>query len=366
VTALAAPHVVAVLVADDDPQSRALSRASLPAAWRVIEARTGRDVLSVVASEDVDLVVLGLPLPDADALDICRAMRRRAEGGPLLPIILLAGEPRPGESEAFAAGAHDLLSKPVDSRELALRARVLVHLREEARELFALEDELSSLLAHDLKNPLAAAVGILGMLRTEVADPALREDLATASGGIARTRELLEDVLRARMLERGTLVPARHRSDLADIAAEAAQELAESAREQGVAIAGPQAPGPAIAVDPELARRAVGNLVANAIRYSRSGSTIEISARAEAAGAVLEVADRGPAIPDELKIDVFGRLGSVLAARAHARRGQGLALYLVRLVAEAHGGRVEALDREGGGSVFRLVLAGTPGSARSP
>jgi signal transduction histidine kinase len=365
VIAATAPHAVTVLVVDEDPSILGLARANVPVGWRVLEAHTGAEVLALSAAEQVDLVVLGLPLPDVDGLEICRELERRGEHEPFLPVLVLTAPDDRGPREAaLAAGADDVISKPVDASELQLRLRVLGRLREHellARsrgcDACAQQDELSALVAHDLRNPLSAAAGILGVLAKEVTEPGLREDLETAYSGVARAREILDDVLRARMIEAGTIVASRSTSDLAEIARVAGKSLAVAAADQGVALVTPQGPGPQLAVDPNLVRRAVENLVANAVRYSRRGSTVEISARPEGAGAVIEVADRGPRIPDGLKKTVFEKLGSVAAERAEARRGHGLSLHLVGLVATLHGGRVEALDRDGGGTVFRLFLA---------
>jgi len=78
--------------------------------------------------------------------------------------------------------------------------------------------------------------------------------------------------------------------------------------------------------------------------------------RAEQGGGAVEIADRGPGIPDALKTEVFEKFGSVEAKRDTARRGYGLGLYLVRLVLAAHEGSVSVSDREGGGSVFHVFL----------
>ena len=74
---------------------------------------------------------------------------------------------------------------------------------------------------------------------------------------------------------------------------------------------------------------------------------------------------RDPAIPDPLKRELFKKFGSVEAARGEVRRGYGLGLYLVNLVATAHGGRAVVRDRVGGGTTFGLYLprSGVPGSS---
>jgi signal transduction histidine kinase len=70
----------------------------------------------------------------------------------------------------------------------------------------------------------------------------------------------------------------------------------------------------------------------------------------------IEVSDRGPGVPDDQKATMFEKFGSVEAKKGGARRGIGLGLYMVKLVAQGHGGTVSVEDRPGGGSVFRLTL----------
>ena len=70
----------------------------------------------------------------------------------------------------------------------------------------------------------------------------------------------------------------------------------------------------------------------------------------------MEVADRGPGIPPEARAQLFEKFGSVEAQQGGRRKGIGLGLYLVKLVAEGHGGTVSVADRPGGGTVFRLTL----------
>jgi signal transduction histidine kinase len=81
-----------------------------------------------------------------------------------------------------------------------------------------------------------------------------------------------------------------------------------------------------------------------------------VAVRHREAEVEIEIADRGPGIPDEFKQAIFEKFASVESATGNARRGFGLGLHLVKLVAAAHGGQAAVSDREGGGTVFRLFL----------
>jgi len=101
-------------------------------------------------------------------------------------------------------------------------------------------------------------------------------------------------------------------------------------------------------------RRAISNLIDNALRYS--SSPIEIEARQEGANAVIEVRDRGPGIP-EAEAERMKRPFTRLEAARSDAGGSGLGLAIVDRVARMHGGRLELLPRQGGGLVARLTLA---------
>jgi two-component system sensor histidine kinase MprB len=96
--------------------------------------------------------------------------------------------------------------------------------------------------------------------------------------------------------------------------------------------------------------RAVHNLLDNACKFSPSGTPIEIDVR----GGVVEVRDRGVGIPADERALVFDRFYRAAAARS--KSGSGLGLAIVRQIADLHGGTIELLEREGGGTVARLTL----------
>jgi two-component system osmolarity sensor histidine kinase EnvZ len=108
-------------------------------------------------------------------------------------------------------------------------------------------------------------------------------------------------------------------------------------------------------------RRAIANLVDNALRYA--GEPIEIEMKREKELVFVEIRDRGPGIPqadiERLK-QPFTRLDSSRRGPA----GSGLGLAIVERIAEAHGGRLELTPREGGGLIARLVLSTYAATAR--
>ncbi len=112
---------------------------------------------------------------------------------------------------------------------------------------------------------------------------------------------------------------------------------------------------------PDDLHRAALNLIENALAHTPSGTPVTVSVRSEDDSACLEVSDRGPGVPEELRDRVFERF-SRGGGDTGGGTGSGLGLAIVRAVAEAHGGSVTLDDAEGGGARFVLRLPAATGA----
>ena len=206
----------------------------------------------------------------------------------------------------------------------------------------AQQRRFSANAAHQLRTPLAILrTRIDGLPPTTVQAELLRD--------VDRMTRLVSQLLTAARLEAGQMENFEEvdltefvRRILADIA-----PLAHAA-DRDLEL---DSPGkvPAI-VSASALEEAVRNLVDNALRHTPPGSTVGVSVRP---GATIEVSDRGPGVPLELREQVFEPFWS--AARK-SEGGAGLGLTIVREALQLHGGSVEIADANGGGAIFRLVL----------
>lgn len=378
----AAEQRARVLIVDDNPSNRLLLRAHLENSHEVFEAADGPSALALVERAPVDLVLLDVMMPGMNGMEVCRRLKHaRVE---YLPVLLLTalGE-RDDRLAGLESGADDFLTKPVDRQELLLRVRTFLRLRgqdqrirqqlkelgerdetiqlqlDQLRAVDAMKDDLVSLLVHDLRNPLAGIMGFLGMLAEDVTDQDLRSQADMALEASSRLREILEDILSVRLLESGNIVLHREWVEARRLVSDAIGSVLGAARARQVEISavidhtdiGMQA-------DRKLVRRAIENLLSNAVKYSPSGSIVRVAVKPTGGEVQIEVADRGQGIPNNLKEQLFQKFGSVESARGEARRGVGLGLYLVKLVATAHGGRTLVRDRRGGGTAVGLLVPG--------
>jgi len=310
-----------VLLVDDDRRNRTLLRDFLESRYRVVEAENGRAGLAMLEHEAVDLVLLDVMMPELSGFDTCRLIRERGGEGFLPVILLTALSEQNDRNTGLSAGADDFLTKPVDRRELLLRVQAFVKMRQQdamirrqlqdLKHLQALKDDLVSLIVHDVRNPLMGVQGFLELLQRKLAktnQPDVTIFLERATESNQRVREILEDMLNVRLLEAGELHLVRERLSLGALAEDALATVEGAAKLQKVGLNLKAGDEVFVRADRKLSRRCLENLLANAVKYSRSGDTIELTVRrAEQGGGAVEIADRG---------DDIG--GNAVSLRSHA------------------------------------------------
>ncbi len=221
--------------------------------------------------------------------------------------------------------------------------------------------------SHELRTPLTAirTVGEVA-LQEEQKPERYREAIGNMLVALDRLSRLVGSLL---TLSRGEASPSLRRQEvrLLDLARESASLLGILAEERGQTIEVRGDGGVTAEVDGLILRQALINLVDNAIKYSPPGAAIVVEVRGDAGGAVVDVVDQGPGIPEEHRARVFERFYRVDAARSREEGGAGLGLSIALWAAQAHGGRIELVSQEGKGSTFRILLptTGQKGAAES-
>jgi signal transduction histidine kinase len=227
---------------------------------------------------------------------------------------------------------------------------------------FVAQRQLVDDASHELRNPLAVIQANVDAVLAHDDTPPDDRAQATAivSRAIQRMTRLVEDLLASARRSSPAFVDAD--VDLAAIAGEAAEEYALLAADRELHLVRRLAPGPIAAGDPQALRRAVDNLLSNAVRLARGGSELVLAVGSRSGWAWIAVRDEGPGIADEdadRVFDRFFRSGQRQPAAAVASTGQrraGLGLAIVRQIVESHGGTVALHSELGVGSTFILWL----------
>ena len=221
---------------------------------------------------------------------------------------------------------------------------------------------------HELRTPLA-------ILRAELelaARPGRSRDelaAAVASAGqeTDRLARLAEDLLLLARADQGQQFLRRESVDLDDMLAAAARHARARGAPTDVQVRLEGTPGLVVFADEDKLRRAVDNLLDNAVRHSPVGGTVTLRSRREAqhdsSRIVVQVDDAGHGFPAEFLPVAFERFRRADDARTRGDGGSGLGLAIVHSIAVAHGGKAEAANLTQGGATVRLELPEVPAAA---
>jgi CheY-like chemotaxis protein len=194
------PAPTVLLVEDQEKTARGLEELLELEGFKVRLAKDGPTGLAAAADAPVDAVVLDVMLPGMSGFDVCRRLRT-VERTSHVPIVMLTGlSDTPSKLQSFDIGADDYLVKPVPARELAARIRKLIHGRQESadqvhRQRLQAIGEIAAAVAHEVNNPLAAALGTLDLVLLRRDLPAdLRGDLDSSRRQLWRIASVLAEL----------------------------------------------------------------------------------------------------------------------------------------------------------------------------
>lgn len=211
--------------------------------------------------------------------------------------------------------------------------------------------------SHELRTPLTAirSVGEVG-LQDPRSPREYREVIGSMLEEVDRLGQLLDGLLTLSRADAGKSKLVREPLDLSALVDQAVTELQVLAEEKDQRLVLHTTPQVAVMADALLLRRAISNLVDNAIKYSPPHTNIDVRLTADGRQVVLDVIDQGPGIAAEDQPHVFDRFYRVDRSRSRETDGTGLGLAIAQWVIDAHGGKIELTSDEGRGSTFRIVL----------
>ena len=267
---------------------------------------------------------------------------------------------------SFVADAVTTLRAFAEQASMALeQAQLFAQLGQRNEEIARQKDELADrgdvirdivyALAHDLRTPLAAAhVTMNQALRGAYGElpERYRGILQTTLAANDDERRIVETLLLVARYEAGEESSVRDLLDARELVAHVVEELRPVAEVKGVGLQ-TELPEKRLAVrgDPHELRRAIANLLANALDATPRGGQVGAKAHVSGRAVSIAVEDDGYGVAPERREGLFQRFGG-----GHPGSGTGLGLYIVRRIAEKHGGSVAYAPRTPRGSVFTLTL----------
>ena len=360
-----------VLIVDDSPDTLTLLSGLLKDCYRVKIASKGEQALAIakgapmvttVASPPPDLILLDIMMPGIDGYEVCRQLKADPLTQKIPVIFLTAKNDIADEQRGFELGAVDYITKPVSPPILLARVKTHLNLKathDHLSRLLKFREDMVNMIVHDLRNPLSTILPVVDLLLNSPDLPVERQQkmLKLMQKGGRQLQVLIEDLLLKAKLESSTLVLERQPTNLCDLCDLALEIFGESLTHKNIQLTThyPSPPHRLVDVDASLYRRAIENLIANALKFSPPDSEVVISVTyPETAGALVAIADRGAGVASQFREQIFEKYEIGPLWEGVAQMGLGLAF--CKAIVEAHGGKIWVMDNPPRGSIFTMEL----------
>jgi signal transduction histidine kinase len=355
------PRKTVLIVDDEKRMADSLRDLLTPAGYTVQTAYNGAQAIDLLRQKFFHVLVTDLRMQGIGGLDIIRYTH---EHHPRTLIIVITGHATTESAiEAVHYNVFDYLRKPFEFDLFRMAIEKAFH----KLETDQLREDTAAMITHDIKVPLTSIIGFASMIydrSTGRLHPRAAEFSETIKANGQKILELIENYLTSCKIDSGTLhltpVIVDPRQLIADVVEVARLEAQRQQRKIEIKLA--ENLPPRIFLDEALAFRAIANLLQNAIKYSTGGEPIEIIADCLAP-------PHSPLRQDTLRVRVVNDVHDVMAEQLSAAfdryvravpqssvEGSGLGLYVVRAVALAHGGQVEAEWLDSGRISFQMLL----------
>ncbi|WP_027184074.1 diguanylate cyclase [Desulfovibrio inopinatus] len=238
---------------------------------------------------------------------------------------------------------------------------------ESLRAADRLKDEFLANTSHELRTPLHGIIGLAESMMKGVAGPLpehARENLSLIIASGRRLTNLVNDILDFSKLRHKALKLALRPVDLKSACDLVLSMVSVIAKPKDLALYN-HVPDdiPAVMADENRLHQILYNLVGNAVKFTSEG-WVKVSARVEDTIVSIDVADTGMGIPEDQRETVFQSFEQLDRGLERAGTGTGLGLAITRQLVVSHGGTIEVVEREGGGSIFRFTMPRAPHGGR--
>jgi len=337
--------------------------------YKVCTANCGYMCIEQAKAEAPDLILLDVMMPDINGFETATILKKDPATADI-PIIFLTALNNPSDLvKGFQAGASDFLTKPFNKDELTIRVfhqiklvaarRIIEKQNAELRATISNRDKMYSVIAHDLRSPMASIRMVLNLVvnavSPDVTGPELFDLLDKANKESEEVHDLLDNLLKWTKSQTGRLNVVTQDLDLNDIIPGVVEIFEMIALTKNIKL-NYQSPGTPLVVraDNDMLKTIVRNFMSNAVKFSPEGSTVEITMRAEGDFAKISIHDHGVGISPERIQTIFHKGDTTYGTGGE--EGSGLGLQLCADFAAKNGGDVMAESVLGEGSTFSVLL----------
>ena len=332
------------------------------------EAVDGSEAYEKLQNNKYDLVLLDYKMPGLTGLEVLDKIRE--EKMDVLPVMVTAYASLEVAVSATKNGAYDFLAKPFTPDELksvVKKAAQSLIAQRKARELAAekrrVRFQFISVLAHELKAPLAAVDSYLQLMKRHIAG----EDISSYDHIISRSiirvegmRKMISDLLDLTRLESGQKKREVKEINIIDAVQMAIENVALAAQERDIRINLHSADKIIFWADSGEMEMIFNNLISNAVKYNKDGGTVDIRIELQKDNLTIDVQDTGFGMTREEQDRLFGEFVRIKNENTRNVMGSGLGLSILKKIALQYNGKVSVKSEKEVGSTFSVILKNEP------
>lgn len=365
------PAEFKLLVVDDVQTNVLLLKALLSKdGYGILVANNGQEALEVIRNENPDLILLDVMMPGMDGFEVAERLKSEEYRCEIPIIFLTALDDTQSIVNGFKLGVGDFISKPFRKEELMVRIkhqlslvaarRIIEEKNEELRKTIAGRDKMYSVIAHDLRSPMASMKMLLNTIMMSVEkdkiDPDIFDMLEMSNKTSEEVFSLLDNLLKWTKSQLGKLTVIPQKLDISGLADGVVEVMNSVAEVKHIKLIRTDHESFFVYVDIEMIKSVLRNLISNAVKFSNPDSEIKVGIKAEDGKVIVSVTDSGKGIKKEDQHKLLKDSTHFTTYGTNSEEGSGLGLLLCRDFARKNGGELWFESEENLGSVFSFSL----------
>jgi two-component system sensor histidine kinase/response regulator len=337
--------------------------------YQVCTANCGNMAIEQAKAEKPDLILLDVMMPDITGFDAAQILKKDPETAHI-PIIFLTALNNPSDLvHGFQVGANDFLTKPFNKEELVVRVfhqiklvaatRIIERQNAELRATIGNRDKMYSVIAHDLRSPMASIRMVLNLVAASASPELIGQEmydlLDKANKESEDVHDLLDNLLKWTKSQTGRLTVVRQDLDLNDIIPGVVDIFEMIAQNKHIKLNyQTSASSVIVTADNDMLKTVVRNFMSNAIKFTPENGSIDIILSTEGDYAKVSVRDHGVGIAPERLSSIFNKGETTYGTGGE--EGSGLGLQLCQDFATKNGGNCTVESVLGEGSTFSVLV----------
>ena len=334
--------------------------------YNILTASGGREAIEITVNQQPDLILLDVMMPEMTGFEVAAHLKNNSKTANIPIIFLTALNSTEDVVKGFQAGANDFITKPFNKEELLVRvnhqislvaAKRLIHEKtEELRRTIVGRDKLYSVIAHDLRSPLASIKMVLNMLVLTLSKESLGSEmyqmLEMANHSTEDVFSLLDNLLKWTKSQVGKLNVVYMDFDINEVINGVIEIFSLVSASKNIKLVHTSNSPVMVHGDIDMLKTILRNLLSNALKFSYENSQILIDTSISDGMAVISVKDSGKGMSKEDQGRLLKTETHFSSYGTNNEEGSGLGLLLCQDFANKNGGRLWFDSEEGKGSTF--------------